>query len=59
MLMMRELPQVGLSEDGILRGYMHDRLNARLMGDAPTGNGRRRALLALDAENDQHIHALR
>ena len=28
-------------EDGILKGYMQDRQNARLMGMAPTGNGRR------------------
>ena len=30
-----------LIEDGILKGYIHDRLNARLMGVVPTGNGRR------------------
>ncbi|MEC9408764.1 MAG: metalloprotease TldD [Abyssibacter sp.] len=30
-----------LIEDGILRGYMQDKQNARLMGVPPTGNGRR------------------
>jgi len=30
-----------LIEDGILKGYMHDRLNARLMGHEAAGNGRR------------------
>ena len=30
-----------LIEDGILQGYMQDRLNSRLMNVAPTGNGRR------------------
>ncbi len=30
-----------LIEDGILKGYMQDRLNARLMGVPATGNGRR------------------
>ncbi len=30
-----------LIEEGILKGYMQDKLNARLMGVAPTGNGRR------------------
>ncbi|MBS0291850.1 MAG: metalloprotease TldD [Proteobacteria bacterium] len=30
-----------LIEDGILKGYIQDAMNARLMGQAPTGNGRR------------------
>jgi len=30
-----------LIEDGILKGYMQDRMNARLMGKTSTGNGRR------------------
>ena len=32
-----------LIEDGILTGYLQDRLNARLMGVRPTGNGRRQS----------------
>lgn len=36
-----------LIEDGILKGYMQDKLNARLMGMAPTGNGRRESFSAL------------
>ena len=32
-----------LIEDGILVGYMQDRMNARLMGVKPTGNGRRQS----------------
>jgi TldD protein len=32
-----------LIEDGILKGYMQDRMNARLMGVEPTGNGRRQS----------------
>jgi TldD protein len=35
-----------LIEDGILKGYMQDRQNARLMGMAPTGNGRRESYSA-------------
>ncbi|HEY9199484.1 MAG TPA: metalloprotease TldD [Gammaproteobacteria bacterium] len=30
-----------LIEKGVLKGYMQDKMNARLMGVAPTGNGRR------------------
>jgi TldD protein len=33
--------QTVLIEDGILKGYMQDKMNARLMGVAATGNGRR------------------
>jgi TldD protein len=36
-----------LIEDGVLVGYLQDRTNARLMGMAPTGNGRR--------ESFQHV----
>jgi TldD protein len=30
-----------LIENGVLKGYIQDKMNARLMGQAPTGNGRR------------------
>jgi TldD protein len=36
-----ETQRTVLIEDGVLKGYMQDKLNARLMGVAPTGNGRR------------------
>jgi TldD protein len=36
-----------LIEDGILRGYLQDRLNARLMKVAPTGNGRRESYASI------------
>jgi TldD protein len=36
-----------LIEDGILKGYMQDTLNARLMGEAPTGNGRRESYASI------------
>ncbi|MDR3435940.1 metalloprotease TldD [Telmatospirillum sp.] len=35
-----------LIEDGILKGYLFDRLNARLMGTRSTGNGRRQSYAA-------------
>ncbi len=57
-----------LIEDGILTGYLQDRMNARLMGMAPTGNGRRESfahqplprmtntfMLAGEAEPDELI----
>jgi TldD protein len=35
-----------LIEDGILKGYIQDSMNARLMGVKPTGNGRRESYAA-------------
>ncbi|MDD5276518.1 MAG: metalloprotease TldD [Methylovulum sp.] len=39
--------QTVLIENGILKGYMQDKLNARLMGVKPTGNGRRESYASL------------
>ena len=36
-----------LIENGVLTGYIQDRMNARLMGVAPTGNGRRESFAHL------------
>lgn len=36
-----------LIENGVLKGYMQDKLNARLMGVDPTGNGRRESYASL------------
>lgn len=42
-----ETQRTVLIEDGTLVGYMQDRQNARLMGMAPTGNGRRESYASL------------
>jgi TldD protein len=39
--------QTVLIENGVLRTYMQDKLNARLMNTAPTGNGRRESFAHL------------
>jgi TldD protein len=59
-------------EDGILTGFIQDRMNARLMGVAPTGNGRRQSyahtpmprmtntiMLAGDAQPDDMIRSVK
>ena len=48
-----------LIEDGILVGYMHDRMSARLMDSKPTGNGRREsyAHLPMPRMTNTYMHA--
>ena len=47
-----------LIEDGILKGYMQDRQNARLMGMKPDRQRPARKLCpCADAAHDQHLHA--
>lgn len=48
-----------LIEDGILKGYMLDSLNARLMGMAPTGNARRESFahLPMPRMTNTYMHA--
>ncbi len=48
-----------LIEDGILRGYIQDSLNARLMKVSPTGNGRREsyAHLPMPRMTNTYMHA--
>jgi TldD protein len=47
-----------LIEDGILVGYMQDRQNARLMGMAPTGNGRRESFAYLPMPRMRNTYML-
>ncbi len=48
-----------LIEDGILKGYMQDKLNARLMSAEPTGNGRRQSYsyLPMPRMTNTYMHA--
>lgn len=48
-----------LIEDGILTGYMQDKLNARLMNTSPTGNGRRQSYshLPIPRMTNTYMHA--
>ena len=45
-----------LIENGILKGYMIDRLNGRRMGMEPTGNSRRQSYKYAPTSHDQHLH---
>ena len=47
-----------LIEGGVLKGYLTDKLSARLMGTANTGSGRRESYQSHPhAAHDQHLHA--
>jgi len=47
-----------LIEMGILRGYLQDQLSSRILGSAPTGNGRRESYEHIShAAHDQYVHA--
>jgi TldD protein len=49
-----------LIENGVLKGYLQDKMNARLTGTASTGNGRRESVRAHHAAaHDQYLHASR
>ncbi|MCC8995914.1 MAG: metalloprotease TldD [Nitrosomonas sp.] len=47
-----------LIEDGILKGYLQDSLNARLMGTAVTGNGRRESYAHIPMPRMTNTHML-
>ena len=48
-----------LIEDGILKGYMQDAMNARLMGVAPPATAGAKATPTSHAAHDQHLYARR
>ena len=49
-----------LIENGVLKGYLQDSLNARLMNVPVTGNGRRESFRSYShAAHDQHLHVKR
>jgi hypothetical protein len=48
-----------LIEDGILKGYIQDAMNARLMGVAHRQRPARELCPCADAAHDQHLHARR